>query len=119
MEKNNEIINEAPQDAPKVKKPKSQAQREAQRRYYFKKLKNDPDYQERARLSSRIHYNNHREEVKERIRNYQREKNELAMIERLYEIQQEKKINDNHDEQFEKLQQKMMDKLAHLHLVLK
>lgn len=117
MENMNEIINEVPQDAPKVKKPKSQAQREAQRRYYFKKLKNDPDYQERARLSSRVHYNNHREEVKERIRNYQREKHELAMIERLYEIQQENQIN--HDEKFEKLQQKMMDKLAHLHLVLK
>ena len=117
MEKTNKIINEVPQDAPKVKKPKSQAQREAQRRYYFKKLKNDPDYQERARLSSRVHYNNHREEVLERIRNYQRQKNELAMIERLYEIQQENRIN--HDENFEKLQQKMMDKLAHLHLVLK
>ena len=127
MENNNEIIinnttetinnNEIKK---KTKKVVSEAQKRASQKYYLK-VKSNPDYMERSRISSKKHYDNHKEEVLERIKKYQKDKLELSMIERLYELQQEGLIDvhtgDMTDEQYNILEQKMIDKLAHLHLV--
>ena len=76
---------------------------------------------ERSRISSKKHYDSHKEEVLERIKKYQKDKLELANMEKLYELQQEKLLDlytgDITQEEFNKLQGKMNDKLAHLHLV--
>ena len=107
MENKNEIIIEVEQVPPvkakKGRKPKNpdakpkertEAQKEAQRNYYLTKLKNDPVYQQKQRESSKRHYYKHQEVVKEKVRNYKKEKKELEMIERLYEIQQERMIDE-------------------------
>ena len=120
MENNNEIIIN---DTPKVRKPLTEAQKqaktEAMRTYYLKK-KADPEYIERQKLSSKTHYYKHKEEVLQRMKRYQLNKLELARIEALHDLQQERLI-DLHTgniskEDYDKLQQKINDKLAHLHL---
>ena len=124
MENNNEIINNNTSNdtepIKKVRKPKTEAQKEAQKRYYLK-IKSNPDYMERSRISSKKHYDSHKEEVLERIKKYQKDRLELANMEKLYELQQEKLLDlytgDITQEEFNKLQEKMNDKLAHLHLV--
>jgi hypothetical protein len=124
MENNNEIINNNTSNdtepIKKVRKPKTEAQKEAQKRYYLK-IKSNPDYMERSRISSKKHYDSHKEEVLERIKKYQKDRLELANMEKLYELQQEKLLDlytgDITQEEFNKLQGKMNDKLAHLHLV--
>jgi len=107
----------------KKQKPLSEEQREKQRinmRNYYLARKNDPDYIERQRLSSKTHYYKHRQEVLERMKRYQLNKLELAQIEMLHEIQQERSIDlmtgDISQEDYDKLQQKINDKLAHFHL---
>ena len=138
MENNNEIIiNEnlvktargglihtLDQRAQKVKKPLSEEQREKQRlnmRNYYLARKNDPDYIERQRLSSKTHYYKHKQEVLERMKKYQQNKLELVRIEALHDLQQERLIDlhtgDISQEDYDKLQQKINDKLAHLHLL--
>ena len=124
MENNNEIINNNTSNdtepIKKVRKPKTEAQKEAQKRYYLK-IKSNPDYMERSRISSKKHYDSHKEEVLERIKKYQKDKLELTKMEKLYELQQEQLLDlstgDITQEEFDKLQEKMNDKLAHLHLV--
>ena len=124
MENNNEIINNNTSNdtepIKKVRKPKTEAQKEAQKRYYLK-IKSNPDYMERSRISSKKHYDSHKEEVLERIKKYQKDKLEFAKMEKLYELQQEQLLDlstgDITQEEFNKLQEKMNDKLAHLHLV--
>ena len=125
MENNNEIINnnDTRNDTEpiiKVRKPKTEAQKEAQKRYYLK-IKSNPEYMERSRISSKKHYDSHKEEVLERIRKYQKDKLEFAKVEKLYELQQEQLLDlhtgDITQEEYNKLQEKMNDKLAHLHLV--
>ena len=78
-----------------------------------------------SRISSKKHDNNHKEEVLVRIKKYQKDKLELTMIELLLDIQQEG-LTDIHtgDMTDEVLmnhiifwRKKMLDKLAHLHLV--
>ena len=106
MENKNEIIIEVEQVAPvkakKGRKPKNpdakpkertEAQKETQRNYYLTKLKNDPEYQAKQRESSKRHYYKHQEVVKEKVRNYKKEKKELELLEKLYEIQQENMID--------------------------
>ena len=115
MENKNEIINQEPVPI-KVKKPRSEAMRESQRKYYFEKLKNNPEYQEKQRISSRTHYNKHAEQVKERVRNYANQKKQIEMIERLYEVQQEKKLNS--DVEFNHINELMINKLARMELKL-
>ena len=107
----------------KKQKPLSEEQREKQRinmRNYYLARKNDPDYIERQRLSSKTHYYKHKQEVLERMKRYQLNKLELAQIEMLHEIQQERSIDlmtgDISQEDYDKLQQKINDKLAHFHL---
>ena len=124
MENNNEIINNNTSNdtepIKKARKPKTEAQKEAQKRYYLK-IKSNPEYMERSRISSKKHYDSHKEEVLERIKKYQKDKLEFAKMEKLYELQQEQLLDlstgDITQEEFNKLQEKMNDKLAHLHLV--
>jgi hypothetical protein len=110
---------------PKVKKqkPLTEEQREKQRinmRNYYLTRKNDPEYIERQRLSSKTHYYKHKEEVLQRMKKYQLNKLELARIEMLHELQQERSIDlmtgDISQGDYDKLQQKINDKLAHFHL---
>ena len=107
---NNEVI---------VKKKTSQAMKEAQKRYYNKKRENE-EFQERRRAYSKKHYDNNKEKVINRVQNYQRKVLELEQLERLYELQQQGLINYDtgkiNDEQYEKYNKKLFDKLAHLHL---
>ena len=126
MENKEEIIINENVKTVKVKKqkPLSEEQREKQRinmRNYYLARKNDPDYIERQRLSSKTHYYKHRQEVLERMKRYQLNKLELAQIEMLHEIQQERSIDlmtgDISQEDYDKLQQKINDKLGHLHLL--
>ena len=126
MENKEEIIINENVKTVKVKKqkPLSEEQREKQRinmRNYYLARKNDPDYIERQRLSSKTHYYKHKQEVLERMKRYQLNKLELAQIEMLHEIQQERSIDlmtgDISQEDYDKLQQKINDKLAHLHLL--
>jgi hypothetical protein len=120
MENKNEIINNDNQPIIKVKKPVSEAQKEAQKRYYLK-IKSNPDYMERSRISSKKHYDGHKEEVLGRIRKYQKDKLEQEIIEKYYELQQEKELDlhtgDITQTEYNKLVEKMHSKLAHLHLV--
>ena len=126
MENKEEIIINENVKTVKVKKqkPLTEEQREKQRinmRNYYLARKNDPDYIERQRLSSKTHYYKHKQEVSEKMKRYQLNKLELARIEMLHEIQQERSINlmtgDISQEDYDKLQQKINDKLAHLHLL--
>ena len=93
-------------------------------RNYYLARKNDPDYIERQRLSSKTHYYKHKQEVLERMKRYQQNKLELVRIEALHDLQQERLIDlhclhtgDISQEDYDKLQQKINDKLAHLHLL--
>jgi hypothetical protein len=125
MENKEEIIINENVKTVKVKKqkPLTEEQREKQRinmRNYYLARKNDPDYIERQRLSSKTHYYKHRQEVLERMKRYQLNKLELAQIEMLHEIQQERSIDlmtgDISQEDYDKLQQKINDRLAHFRL---
>ena len=125
MENKEEIIINENVKTVKVKKqkPLTEEQREKQRinmRNYYLARKNDPDYIERQRLSSKTHYYKHRQEVLERMKRYQLNKLELARIEALHELQQERLIDlhtgDISQEDYDKLQEKINNKLAHFHL---
>ena len=124
MENKNEIIiNNTSNDTEPIKKfrkPKSEAQKEAQKRYYLK-IKSNPEYMERSRISSKKHYDSHKEEVLGRIRKYQKDKLEQEIIEKYYELQQEQLLDlhtgDITQTEYNKLVEKMHSKLAHLHLV--
>jgi hypothetical protein len=135
MENKNEIIIEVEQVAPvkakkgrkpnpENKKPKerTEAQKEAQRNYYLTKLKNDPEYQAKQRESSKRHYYKHQEVVKEKVRNYKKEKKELELLERLYEIQQENMIDkfygDDEQEGDSNAEQLIINKLVRMGLNL-
>ena len=125
MENKEEIIINENVKTVKVKKqkPLTEEQREKQRinmRNYYLARKNDPDYIERQRLSSKTHYYKHKQEVLERMKRYQLNKLELAQIEMLHEIQQERSIDlmtgDISQEDYDKLQNKINNNLAHFHL---
>jgi hypothetical protein len=125
MENKEEIIINENLKTVKVKKqkPLTEEQREKQRinmRNYYLARKNDPEYIERQRLSSKTHYYKHKEEVLQRMKKYQQNKLELAQIEMLHELQQQRSIDlhtgDISQEDYDKLQQKINDELAHLHL---
>ena len=84
-------------------------------------MKTEAEYIERQRLSSRTHYYKHKEEVLARMKKYQQTKLELARIEALHDLQLERLVDlhtgDISQEDYDKLQQKINDKLAHLHLL--
>jgi hypothetical protein len=125
MENKEEIIINENVKTVKVKKqkPLTEEQREKQRinmRNYYLARKNDPDYIERQRLSSKTHYYKHKQEVLERMKRYQLNKLSFARIEALHELQQERLIDlhtgDISQEDYDKLQEKINNKLAHFHL---
>ena len=75
------IINDTP--TPKVRKPLTEAQKAVKKenmKIYYAKMKTEPEYIERQRLSSRTHYYKHKEEVLARMKKYQQTKLELARI---------------------------------------
>jgi len=114
MENNNtEIIND------EIKKKSSKALKESQKRYY-NKMKSDPEFQEKRRAYSKKHYDNNKEKVISRVKNYQKQVLELEQIERLYELQQEGLINihtgDMTEEEYEKYNKRLLNKLSVLHL---
>ena len=116
------IINDTP--TRKVRKPLTEAQKAVKKenmKIYYAKMKTDPEYIERQRLSSKTHYYKHRDQVLERIKNYQKTKLEFARIEALHQLQQERLIDlhtgDITQEDYDKLEQKIISKLAHIHLV--
>jgi hypothetical protein len=116
------IINDTP--TRKVRKPLTEAQKAVKKenmKIYYAKMKTDPEYIERQRLSSRTHYYKHKEEVLARMKKYQQTKLELARIEALHDLQLERLVDlhtgDISQEDYDKLQQKINDKLAHLHLL--
>ena len=126
MENKNEIIiNDTTVIKPKkVYKPLTEAQKEAKKiamKRCYERKKNDPEYIERQRLSSRTHYYKHKEEVIARMKKYQQTKLELARIEALHDLQLERLVDlhtgDISQGDYDKLQQKINDKLAHLHLL--
>ena len=107
----------------KVQKPLTEAQKEAKKiamKKVYERLKTDPEYIERQRISSKKHYYKHKEEVLQRMKEYQKNKLNLAKIEMLYELQLERPTDlytgDITQEDYDKLQDKIDDKLAHLHL---
>ena len=125
MENKEEIIINDNLTKPKVKKqkPLTEEQREKQRinmRNYYLARKNDPEYIERQRLSSKTHYYKHKEEVLKRMKEYQKNKLNLAKIELLQELQLERQTDlhtgDITKEDYDKFQDKINDLLAHLHL---
>ena len=107
----------------KVQKPLTEAQKEAKKiamKKVYERLKTDPEYIERQRISSKKHYYKHKEEVLKRMKEYQKNKLNLAKIEMLYELQLERQTDlhtgDITQEDYDKFQDKINDKLAHLHL---
>ena len=86
----------------------------------YERLKTDPEYIERQRLSSRTEYYKHEEEVLKRMKEYQKNRLSLAQIEMLQELQLERQTDlhtgDITQEDFDKLQEKVNNKLAQLHL---
>ena len=121
MENTNEIIIN---NTIKTKKPLTDAQKEKQKesmRQYYLKKKADPEYIERQRLSSNTHYYKHKEEVLERMKKYKQNKLQFARIEALHELQKERLL-DLHtsnisQEEYDRIQQKINDMLAHMHLL--
>ena len=116
------IINDTP--TRKVRKPLTEAQKAVKKenmKIYYAKMKTEPEYIERQRLSSRTHYYKHKEEVLARMKKYQQTKLELARIEALHDLQLERLVDlhtgDISQGDYDKLQQKINDKLAHLHLL--
>ena len=114
------IINIKPK---KVQKPLTEAQKEAKKiamKKVYERLKTDPEYIERQRISSKKHYYKHKEEVLQRMKEYQKNKLNLAKIEMLYELQLERQTDlhtgDITQEDYDKFQDRINDKLAHLHL---
>jgi tagatose-1,6-bisphosphate aldolase non-catalytic subunit AgaZ/GatZ len=118
------IINDTTVIKPKkIQKPLTEAQKEKQRetmKNYYLKKKTDPEYIERQRLSSKTHYYKHKEEVLKRMKEYQKNKLNLAKIELLQELQLERQTDlhtgDITKEDYDKFQDKINDLLAHLHL---
>jgi hypothetical protein len=125
MENKNEIIiNDTTVIKPKkVYKPLTEAQKEAKKiamKRCYERKKNDPEYIERQRLSSRTHCYKHKEEVLKRMKEYQKNKLTLAKIELLQELQLERQTDlhtgDITQEDYDKFQDRINDLLAHLHL---
>ena len=89
-------------------------QQERQKNYY-NKFKADPEFQELRRAYSKKHYDNNKDKVIERVKSYQRRVTELEQLERLYELQQEGLIH-LVGKEYEKINNKLLDKVAHIHL---
>ncbi len=88
---NNEVEsnNNIPLDIePEIKKKMTQAQKDGQKRYY-NKVKLNPEFQEVRRAYSKKYYDNNKATVIEQVNRYQSRVQNLAQVERLYEMQQQ------------------------------
>ena len=130
MENSNDIINTDIENTttiePEVETIKekkkyivSDAQKAAQIRYY-NKIKENPEFQEVRRGYSKKHYNNNKSTVIARVQRYQARVQDMEQIERLHELQQQGLIHvqtgELTQEQYDKYNNRLLNRLAHLHL---
>ena len=120
MENSNDINNTTAEAAePEVKKKISQALKDGQKRYY-NKIKSNPEFQAVIRAYSKKHYDNNKAKVIERVQRYQAKQQDLELLERLYELQQQGLIHvhtgELTQEQYDKYNNRLLNRLAHLHL---
>ena len=123
MENSNDINNTTIENnntiEPEVKKKISQALKDGQKRYY-NKIKSTPEFQELRRAYSKKHYDNNKSTVIARVQRYQAKQQDLEQLERLYELQQQVLINvqtgELTQEQYDKYNNRLLNRLAHLHL---
>ena len=78
MENTEIIIN-----APKPKKTISEAQKRAQQRY-VQKIKDNEEHKEYKRQNAKRYYENNKEHVIDRVKQYQHNKTSMLQLERLY-----------------------------------
>jgi ribosomal protein L2 len=78
MENTNILIN-----APKPKKPISEAQKRAQQKY-IQKIKDNEEHKEYKREYAKIYYENNKEHVIDRVRQYKDNNKSMLQLERLY-----------------------------------
>ena len=122
MENTNDINNSVQSQAePEIKKKMTQAQKDGQKRYY-NKVKLNPEFQEVRRAYSKKHYDNNKQTVIERVRRYQAKVQDLEQLERLHELQQQGLIHvqtgELTQEQYDKFNNRLINRLAHMHLSL-
>ena len=130
MENSNDIINTDIENTttiePEVETIKekkkyivSDAQKAAQIRYY-NKIKENPEFQEVRRGYSKKHYDNNKSTVIARVQRYQARVQDMEQIERLHELQQQGLIHvqtgELTQEQYDKYNNRLLNRLAHLHL---
>ena len=129
MENSNDIINtniENTTTEPEVETIKekkkyivSDAQKAAQKRYY-NKIKENPEFQEVRRGYSKKHYDNNKSTVIARVQRYQARVQDMEQLERLHELQQQGLIHvqtgELTQEQYDKYNNRLLNRLAHLHL---
>ena len=130
MENSNDIINTDIENTttiePEVETIKekkkyivSDAQKAAQIRYY-NKIKENPEFQEVRRGYSKKHYNNNKSTVIARVQRYQARVQDMEQLERLHELQQQGLIHvqtgELTQEQYDKYNNRLLNRLAHLHL---
>ena len=72
------------------------------------------------RAHSKKHYDNNKAKVIERVKNYQARIQDMEQVERLYELQQQGLIHvqtgELTQEQYDKYNNRLLNRLAHLHL---
>ena len=130
MENSNDIINTDIENTttiePEVETIKekkkyivSDAKKAAQIRYY-NKIKENPEFQAVRRGYSKKHYDNNKSTVIARVQRYQARVQDMEQLERLHELQQQGLINvqtgELTQEQYDKYNNRLLNRLAHLHL---
>ena len=120
--KNNTTVEPEVEQEPIKEKKKyivSDAQKAAQKRYY-NKIKENPEFQEVRRGYSKKHYDNNKSTVIARVQRYQAKVQDTEQLERLYELQQQGLIHvhtgELTQEQYDKYNNRLLNRLAHLHL---
>ena len=78
MENTDNIINDS-----KTKKPISEAQKKAHKKY-VQKIKDNEEHKEYKRQNAKRYYDNNKEQVIDKVRQYQNNKASMMQIERLY-----------------------------------
>jgi hypothetical protein len=123
MENSNDINNTTIENnnnvEPEVKKKISQALKDGQKRYY-NKIKSTPEFQELRRAYSKKHYEKNKVKVIERVQRYQAKQQDLEQLERLHELQEQGLIHVQTGEltqaEYDKYNNRLLNRLAHLHL---
>jgi hypothetical protein len=78
MENTDNIINDS-----KIKKPISEAQKKAHKKY-IQKIKDNEEHKEYKRQNAKRYYENNKQHVIDRVRQYQDNKTSMLQLERLY-----------------------------------